>query len=398
MEDFIELLLKTHNLLIKNDSIKQVFNIEDDKKTDNDFYNHEIFDSIDWGKVFDSFVETLLYLRDYAYKNDDVGEDEIELSSNIYDLIAFVEEKTITVFDLNKGSKLLLFKTKILLLMFAVSANVTKNIDKLIDKDLNLLHREKQHTFYRGHSDEKYKLIPSIYRSLSFNENSFSFGIETLYELYRKTNLINKYGKVFRHTTIDEEFCAFMQHSASYSPFLDLTKEYKVALSFATVCKDNLNLYLNKNSAVYKFEFNENAIQSRINVDKIYAYFSKNKLRFFSFFKKDYLMYLAPEDFNPTICVSEKYSNDRMRYQKGAFLFFQSCVVINGYVLIPYKIGKVTKYIINCNNSKTSQLSKDGIYKTIAKEFSEYDYDHLMNPYKFFADGPLDCGEVNKDE
>lgn len=385
MKNFLRLLEKIHDLLVKNPDIAEIFNVDDDKNSDASYFGHEIFGKINWQRVFACFKETVTYLMDYAYKNDDKNSFEIELNESIYDLQELLRNSNDSLCkQMTDNQHLLLFKTHILLLMFSVTATITKDISSLIAKDLCLNHSSSQKSYFRGHSDEKHKLIPTIFRSYDILKYGNEMNYLTLHELYKQPNLIEKYEKVFKHSIINDEFCAFMQHSCSYSPFLDLTRNHIIALSFATSNHGNLNEYFSKKSAVFEFKFNDDVLLTKSNISDMWVYFVKGRLRYFTEYKKEYLFYCVPSSFDPTICLLNKKTNDRMKYQDGAFLFFQSCVVVNGHVLMPYKIGKIIKYTINPN--KKAIINKSSIYQEIVERHREFDFEHLMDPYLYFAE------------
>lgn len=362
MERFVSLLNNAHNLLIKNPDVIEIFNVDDDKNSDESFYLHEEYAKIDWQKLLNCFRETLKYLIDYAIKNDDSDDYQIDLSQTIYDLFEIVVESKggFSLSQLNREQKLMLFKTHTLLLMFSVTATITKDISKLIDWELQLNYESSKESYFRGHSDEKFKLIPSIFRSYEVSKYGQIFNRETLYKLYTEAELIVKYNSVFDFSEIDGEFCAFMQHACSYSPFLDLTKNHIVALSFATYNYGNLNEYFQKKAAVYEFKFNRAELEKTPNLNSMWLYFSKNRLRYFTKYQNNPIYYCAPNNFDPKLSLFEAKTNDRMKYQNGSFLFFQSCVVVNGHILMPYKIGKIIKYTISGN--KRSGFNKATIY------------------------------------
>lgn len=386
MESFVSLLKNAHDLLIKNPDVIEIFNVDDDKNGDESFYGHEEYTKIDWQKLLNCFRETLKYLIDYAIKNDDSDDYQIDLSQTIYDLFEIVVESKggFSLSQLNRGQKLMLFKTHTLLLMFSVTATITKDISKLIDRELNLNYESSKESYFRGHSDEKFKLIPSIFRSYEVSKYGQIFNRDTLYKLYTEPELISKYNSVFDFSEIDGEFCAFMQHACSYSPFLDLTKNHIVALSFATYNYGNLNDYFQKKATVYEFKFNRVELEKTPNLYSMWVYFSKNRLRYFTRYQNNPIYYCTPNNFDPKLCLLEAKTNDRMKYQNGSFLFFQSCVVVNGHILMPYKIGKIIKYTINGN--KRSGFNKSTIYQTITNNYRYLDYSHLMNPYLYFSE------------
>ncbi|MBQ0036395.1 MAG: FRG domain-containing protein [Firmicutes bacterium] len=126
--------------------------------------------------------------------------------------------------------------SSLIVVSFCVSCGSEKRISKLINNDLSYVDFiEKKRTYYRGVTNSKYSLIPSIYRNLAVdNKGAYEFSYNSLKKLYSDINLQSKYSIVFDSDIVDYSFCAFAQHSISYSRFLDFTEEIKVALSFAT--------------------------------------------------------------------------------------------------------------------------------------------------------------------
>lgn len=385
MTELPKLLQNIHDLLIQNADIAEIFNINDDENSIGSSFQQEVFNDINWSKVFKCFTETVVYLKEYALNDENENKHQENLSSTIYDLeIILKKDDSIDFFNKIKGNyRLLLLKTHVLLLMFAVTATITRDISKLMSNDLFLWYDSSKKSYFRGHADENFKLIPSICRSFDVARYGNELNYSTMYKLYKDAKLLTKYKNVFGCATIGDEFCAFMQHACSYSPFLDLTKNPIVALSFATSNRGNLNDYFKKKSAVYEFRFNED-VEKKSDFSKMKIYFVKHKLKYFSKFKKTYLFYCVPSVFNPAICLLTKQTNDRMKYQDGAFLFFQSCVIVNGHILMPYEVGKIIKYTISPDSK--SYLNKVSIYQKIVERHRQYDYEHLMNPYLYFSE------------
>ena len=389
MEKTIQLLNEAHDLLASNPDVIDIFRIEDDKRTLKEFEMLEAFHSISWVQVVEAFEKTLNYLIEFL--------DEIDLSNLLSDsinklIIALKEKMPLIkerIDDIDLNIKLLILKTNVLFLMFSVTSTISKKVDSLISNDLSLKSRRESGVYYRGHEDEKYKLIPSIMRNYDISKYGQKMDINVLTQLYDLPNLTDKYESVFHKRNVDDEFCAFMQHSAAFSPFLDLTRNHLVALTFATSNHGNINDYFGKNSAVYEFCFNKKHIQNSVSLSSTLIIFIKNRLTFFSQYGTTYLFYCSPSLFNPKVCLIDNMSNDRMKYQDGAFLFFESCIVVNGHILMPFKIGKIVKYIIPPFNKANPYLAKNAIYQTIVDNYRLYDYDHLMNPYLYFS-------EINK--
>lgn len=194
--------------------------------------------------------------------------------------------------------------------------------------------------------------------------------------------MLQKYKLIFGDDNIDYEFCSFMQHAKSYSPLLDLTSNPCIALSFAVKSSNDLNNYMKIPSSLYEFSFSklENIDEEDPNLFWTHmTYISNQKLRLCSKINDKLLCMCTYKDFETHIYILNKKSNDRMKYQKGAFLYINRVVIINGIMLMPINMGKITKYKISPNQ-------KNKINETIKKHYPFYDSNHLMNPYLFFED------------
>lgn len=396
MDRLILLLKKLNAELVKKENVKQIFYVSTflEKNYRSIF---SFIDDVDISRVLKCFYETLLYLDSFINSNDDnfyaCKRDEdntIELVEHLYDIKNLLDGNFDYYFHFFERQacevKADLVQAQELTLMFALNSYVTKSIDRLVDCDLKLINKEKGDVFYRGHGDSDYKIIPSMFRNFNEQINSGILNYKTMYSLYEKVNFINKYYYLLEDCkNLDLKSCAFAQHSMAYSPLLDLTSNPVVALSFATMSLDNVNQYVNKEAAVLKFVFNDKILEAEdIDLERMNIVFKTGKLKPDSFLNGNPLYYSIPQNFTPVVRKYSPCSNDRMKYQKGAFLFFSSCVVVNGYILLPYKIGNITKYLIK--KGEKDSLNKKCIYNIICDKYEHYNKEHLMDPYKYFSE------------
>ena len=243
-------------------------------------------------------------------------------------------------------------------------------------------------TLYRGQSDYRYDLLPSIYRNLDFN------GIMTYKQMcsfYIESGLYSKYEKhIGGSSGIDYSFVSFMQHSISYSPLLDFTTDKNIALIFGTDSSNmNYNAYINTDASIYALKLKTNSVdqESAFSFEKHNVQFYKNKLKFDSTIFGKPLVECTPYDFSVKYKTCLTPSNDRMKYQKGAFLYFERCVIVNGVMFFPFSSGFIAKYRIKCSkNAKGRSMSKEEIQKRIVKELPQLSTNHLLNPYYFFSE------------
>ena len=105
--------------------------------------------------------------------------------------------------------------------------------------------------FYRGEQNYSWKLVPSLIRNELENKKTIKY--EDLYRRYLKSGMIEKYCEWVKNISyLDNEFLSLMQHSISYSPYIDLTSDKDIAYTFA-LNKASINTYLNMNSSIYYF-------------------------------------------------------------------------------------------------------------------------------------------------
>lgn len=380
--------LKTE--LEKNPIIKKVYNTEDNKK---DFLNELLvfksFSIKDYLEIYKALRTNVVFLKEYAIEDDSASNNILAINEYIFDLANELDDDIdeIAAFLDKKDNRAMLISLQNMIVLYAATSIREKNINEFINTNsselLSLEHRT-DNRYYRGESDFSFKLLPSIYRGYNVKRHTNVFDYPVLFSLYREANLIEKYRTIFNYTEIDYDFCAYMQHSKAYSPFLDLTTEPYVGLSFATKSYGGLNNYMNSDAALYEFSFAKtqtiNPSDSNV-LRKHYAYVVDSRLRVGSLVKNVLLCKCTYSIFSIDVYVFDEKVNDRMKYQKGSFLYINNAVIVNGIMLMPISMGKIIKY-------KISPKDKITIYNSIKKYKTHYDYEHLMNPYMFFDDAP----------
>ena len=176
-----------------------------------------------------------------------------------------------------------------------------------------------------------------------------------------------------------------MQHSRAYSPYLDLTFNPYIALSFSTCVQNSINRYQSIDSAIYEFNFNN--VKYDFNPDDIMrnhdVYLIDKKLRISSYVRGTLLCKCKYSIFDVEVIIFNQQLNDRMKYQKGSFLYINKCVIANGIMMLPITMGDVIKYRIPA-------INKEKIYSKIIKEYNYYSCEKLMNPYEYFSNAPID--------
>lgn len=239
--------------------------------------------------------------------------------------------------------------------------------------------------FYRGHSNKDYKLLPSIYRNL---KHKGQIDKDVIDDIYIESGFFDKYkNNIDENACINYDFISFMQHSVSYSPLLDFTSNKQIAKVFATEPKGNYNDYCNIDACVITFLPNEETILDTTDFKKIDIQYYKTKIHCLSNIFGKKLILCNLKDLSVEFKFLTYKSNNRMQYQKGAFLYFERCVIANNIVLIPWIKGVFTKTIIYAkNNVKQDCDTKSKVYKQIIQTNPNLDGEHLLNPYRWFED------------
>ena len=300
--------------------------------------------------------------------------------------------------------------------------NYTKEIDIY-----NYLKNHHNHYFFnRGQANFDWNLIPSIVREIVNTNENFRLDLKSIFKLYsfdgKKTSLLQRYNEAFpdskvcRPSDINYRFLAWMQHTASYSPFIDFTKDFLIASSFAfggnpketaligsptlfilEECEAN-NIIKTEDQSISdidacqidknKAETRPKVLQDYINEIEINILNSKiipgTKLNiqncFGTFTTLDFTSidnisnYLIPK-----YKIIDIPTNDRMIKQKGAFLFIYKYTVINKNIFPVFGVSTFCfKHKIIDKEFYLNKINENPFYLS---------FEYLMNPYDLFKKG-----------
>ena len=385
----ISLIESIYDLLKENELVKKIYSFSDNEKSLQDVLFFQKHIQFDYAGLWNSFIENIAFVRSFAVETE---RDDL-LCSNVFDLYYEIENTNLKLFNTIEDKLLtIIIETNAMLVLYSVASIREQKIDKLItlsNDAIKLLYRSKSNSYYRGQSDFSYNLIPSIYRNLK-EYSGKQITHKDLFDIYKKRNLISRYNDIFGYSNVDYQFCSFMQHSVSYSPYLDFSEDVKIALSFA--CNNdtvNINDYIHKDAALYEISFSK-ALPIVTDKDpfSLDVFITSGKLRISSLVRGKPIYLCSHKDFDVDAYLITNKTNDRMKYQKGVFLFFRKCVIVNNIILMPLNFGNIVKYKIPAK-AKKQLLTKQGIYELIKESYKAFDYDHLMNPYYYFEDSPL---------
>ena len=235
---------------------------------------------------------------------------------------------------------------------------------------------------YRGQSNSKWGLLPSIYRNFKIENGVLTR--ESVLSIYDEMGLKQLYNSLFKEGD-EDKMLSFFQHCLSFSPFLDFSYSLDVAIIFST-CGDyvSINDYRDNDSSIFFLIVYDS---QRNTPNRLFAKTkepSSFRVKWHSgvvtFETKIDGKYLFASDytfFEIKYTFSKERTNDRMKYQQGCFFVPYDCTIINGHMMIPF--NQIGIFKINIPKEEKSKL-----YSRVIAEHPEYEIDNLMDPYRFF--------------
>ena len=388
MEKILKYLSNLNKQLKKHPDVKSVYRQPTEGEMDlnirtlNDNYSLNTY----WG-TFGTNLQMLMKIELESRDENKPTLDVLKAAEPLWQYATLNDNKI--MFMNEKEDNLLLFiDTSAMLAIFCVNCQITRRISTLMGDGDDLVMKKVTggNQIYRGVSNSGYTLIPTIYRGISIDGGFGMVNSTYLKKLYINSNLLPKYQEVFGKDEVDYDFCAFAQHTKSYSPLLDFTDDFRVALSFATTYSGFINDYERNDAALYCLSFDVIDKPREIDFSDIDIFINEKKISMFSVIRNKCLFQCTYDDFRVEASIFADKTNDRMKYQKGCFLYFRRAVIINGNLLLPINFGRIRKYIIP---SKGKTLTKRKVAEIIKSKYKYYLPQYLMNPYRYFEESPL---------
>lgn len=217
------------------------------------------------------------------------------------------------------------------------------SITKFIERIGKIESRKGYTLFYRGHSDESYESIPSVFRKIE-NENSTGFFSDQEDTLFK--NMVMQCPQDFIGCYSTLEYLVKMQHYGLPTRLLDLTTNPLVALYFACCSHSGKG---GKNGEILVYEvpnedikfFNSDTAAVIGNLAKMPRNFEyqKDRGRFLHEIQAEKPYFKDGIDvthLSSVQCVKAKLDNRRITQQSGAFFIFGMDGAINLPAKIPY--------------------------------------------------------------
>lgn len=330
-----------------------------------DIYKNNMIESFD--NICDLLLEMINEQAEIYPVVNELKKDILVLDKGKNDILEMSDSDFVEIAKFNSALSLFLCSISLIL-------NPLDNYQELRNKFAN-----DKNLFFRGQSDASFGLLPSFYRDLVINDDVVTD--KTVEEKYKEHGFYERYKSIFsakyKSIKTDYSMMSYVQHSAAYSPLLDITKSLDVAAFFACTGKNiNPNTYTKNNSSIFIFQLlkENHKKNAKLNIKWI-----DNKVSFNSILVEDkFLFECSPQDFSISYSLMNKSTNDRMNYQNGSFLYVEEGVIINKHLLIPVDQILIVKVVIPAN------MKKD-IYTFVVNNNDALSEDYIYDPYSYLS-------------
>lgn len=362
--------------LLNYDPIKEIYYVERHKFPLEDVKGMKEIIETNWKKILDNFICILKVLHTYIVTDDYLNNVERYINDEIYELNEKVSNIQLHEFNFAFDKKEKIVKITLLFNLYACCV-VPQGNPKYLLEDGTLAYLPKALSYFRGEDNYDYSLLPSIYRGKEFNTKVEQFGdkggtltfASFLFDYYYKCGFIKRYDAFEKYNEVDYKFCSLMQHAGCKSPLLDVTQNSKIAVSFASSSKTDIDgsLYVFSNLT----EVNESESMRDLSIFVI-----NRKLDYLALIRNTPILLCNIKNFDVELKLLTTQTNDRMKFQKGAFLYINKCIIINHKILLPISNKNIKKYRISVDYKKIYQLKIEPRYK----------YEFLMDPYSYLKE------------
>ena len=160
-----------------------------------------------------------------------------------------------------------------------------------------------------------------------------------------------------------------MQHAGCKSPLLDITKNSKIAVSFAS------DKNRKHDGSLYVFS-DIKEIDASENMKRLSIFAINKKLDYLTIIRRTRIIFCGLDKFDVEFKILTSQTNDRMKFQEGAFLYINKCIIVNKKLLLPISNKKIKKYRVTSTYKNKYQASAE----------PRYQVRYLMDPYSYLKD------------
>lgn len=234
---------------------------------------------------------------------------------------------------------------------------------------------------FRGEANADWSLNSSIVRKIQKKLN----GKELVLNWDVLSRVVSNYKSVYDGKISSQHdyvrFLFYLQHSVSLSPFIDITENVWVALSFALEKFQNPPSKEGQgDAAIYAFNIDDNrgTNEAVLNTQKeVQAVLDDLSIGI----NKTNISKQNVEAFILNIRGSQ-YKNDRMMYQRGSFLLLNNYSINSDNVTMQKYSSKqiqIVKFIL-------SKKVLGSLYGELREKYPKYTIEYLYDPYLAFKD------------
>ncbi len=316
------------------------------------------------------------YFKYYPYIFADVSEVFDLQNIDEHAFYQLLENKR----DLNEDEKSLIIHLLTLHVIRRINMLSVLTIGEDVTFDL-LKKLDKTKAWYRGQTDIHQRLIPSYYRPQKTNDK---VSLSSLQSDYTRKGISAKLRGIFKGKNLDFTKVSFVQHTLSFTPLLDFSKNPYVATTFALEDKENDGaLYVVDTSKAYMTRLSS---EQKINqvLNDLHVEYYNNRPKIATLIRSPLFRALVDGSVSSNFYLFDVETNDRMRIQSGTFVLFNDVIFVKNHMIVSSQTKDALVGSIRMHRIKKED--KEALKQALVKKSERYTLTHLMEPYTYMKD------------